>query len=94
MKSHFDTGDYGKKRKRALTNWVFYLIKTGCQWRFFLPPWKSVYRFYMQARQSGIWKKMIRALGEKSRINDGRNANTTIDLQSAKKNGQSCKSRD
>ncbi|ETZ04509.1 transposase [Holospora undulata] len=35
IKSYCDTGDCGKKRKKALTNGVFYLIKTGCQWRFF-----------------------------------------------------------
>ncbi|WP_162531160.1 transposase [Holospora elegans] len=44
---------------------MFYLIKTSCQWRFCcknILPWKSVYRFLMKARQSGILKKMIRDL--------------------------------
>jgi len=93
IKSHFDTGNYGKSRKyskRELTNAVFYLIKTGCQWRFLpqeYPPWKSVYSFYIRARQNEIWEKMMKDLVEKIRINNGRNANPSyslIDSQSAK----------
>lgn len=37
IESHFDTGNYGRSRKhekRTLVNAVFYIIKTGCQWRF------------------------------------------------------------
>ena len=37
IRKHFDTGNYGKSRKhcqKKLVNAVFYLIKTGCQWRF------------------------------------------------------------
>lgn len=93
IKFHFDTKNYGKSRKytkRALTNAVFYLIKTGCQWRFLpkeYPPWKSVYSFYRRANQKGIWEKMMHALVEKSRIKKGRNANPSyslIDSQSTK----------
>lgn len=60
IKSHFDTGNYGKKRKhskRELSNAVFYLIKTGCQWRFLpeeYPPWKSVYSFYMRKTKRNL----------------------------------------
>ena len=93
IKSHFDTGNYGKKRKhskRELVNAVFYLIKTGCQWRFLpqeYPPWKSVYSFYMRAKQKGIWEKVMRDLVDKSRIHNGRHANPSyslIDSQSTK----------
>jgi transposase len=37
IKDHFNTGNYGTSRKyspRALVNAVFYIVKTGCQWRF------------------------------------------------------------
>ena len=37
IEDHFSTGNYGKSRKyskRVLVNAVFYVIKTGCQWRF------------------------------------------------------------
>ena len=93
IKHHFDTGNYGKSRKyskRELTNAVFYLIKTGCQWRFLpkeYPPWKTVYSFYMRAKQSEIWEKIMRDLVKKSRMKLGRNAEPSyalIDSQSAK----------
>ncbi|MDR2539762.1 MAG: transposase, partial [Chlamydiales bacterium] len=37
IQNHFNTGNYGKNRKysqRVLISAVFYVIKTGCQWRF------------------------------------------------------------
>ena len=80
IKDHFDTGNYGKSlkyNKRELTNAVFYVIKTGCQWRFLpkeYPPWKTVYSFYMRAKRSEIWEKIMKTLVEKSRVNMGRNA--------------------
>ena len=39
IKDHFNMGNYGKGRKhsqRLLVDAVFYVIKTGCQWRFCL----------------------------------------------------------
>lgn len=93
IKTHFDTGNYGKKRKhtkRELTNAIFYLIKTGCQWRFLpkeYPPWKTVYSFYSRAKQRGVWEKMMNELVEKSRCKMGRNAEPSyslIDSQSVK----------
>lgn len=42
---------------------VFYILKTGCQWRF-LPseylPWKTVDSFYKRSKDKGIWEKMMR----------------------------------
>jgi transposase len=93
IEDHFDTGSYGKRlkySKRELTNGVFYIIKTGCQWRFLpkeYPPWKTVYSFYMRAKRSGIWEKILKTLVEKSRLNMGRNACPSyglIDSQSVK----------
>ena len=93
IKSHFDTGNYGKSRKysqRELVNGVFYVIKTGCQWRFLpkdFPHWKTVYSFYKRSKDKGIWEKMMRDLVEKSRIKMGRDSNPSyslIDSQSVK----------
>ena len=39
IKGHFDKGNYGKSRKHSqkdLVSAVFYIMKTGCQWRFYL----------------------------------------------------------
>jgi putative transposase len=89
----FDTGNYGKNRrhsKRSLVNAVFYVIKTGCQWRFLpkdYPPWETVYSFYRRAKDTGIWEDMLRALVKKDRIRMGRNPDPSyslIDSQSVK----------
>jgi putative transposase len=93
IKDHFMTGNYGKSRKHNqidLVNAVFYVIKTGCQWRFLpneYPPWKTVYSFYKRAKDKGIWEKMMRDLVTKSRIKMGRNPDPSyslIDSQSVK----------
>ena len=93
IKKHFDKGNHGKSRKHKqidLVNAVFYIIKTGCQWRFLpkeYPPWKTVYSFYKRAKDKEIWNKMTQDLVEKSRLNMGRNAKPTysiIDSQSIK----------
>lgn len=93
IKSHFDTGNYGKSRKhsqRTLISAVFYVIKTGCQWHFLprdFPAHKTVYSFYKRAKDKGIWEKMMKDLVKKSRLNIGRDADPSyslIDSQSVK----------
>ena len=93
IKDHFATGNYGNVRKydrRNLINGVFYIIKTGCQWRFLpeeYPPWKTVYSFYKRARDKDIWERMMRDLVTQSRVRMGREADPSyslIDSQSVK----------
>ena len=93
IKHHFDKGNYGKSRKHKqidLVNAVFYIIKTGCQWRFLprdYPPWKTVYSFYKRAKDKEIWDKMTQDLVKKSRLYMGRSSEPTysiIDSQSVK----------
>jgi Putative transposase of IS4/5 family (DUF4096) len=48
IKDHFSTGNYGKSRKysqRDLINAVFYIIKTGCQWRCSLKIFRAIQQF-------------------------------------------------
>lgn len=96
IKHHFDVGNYGKSRKydlKTLVNAVFYLVKTGCQWRFIpkeYPPWKTVYSFYKRAKDRRVWEKIMYDLVETSRIQMGRNPNPSygiIDSQSVKTTG-------
>jgi putative transposase len=93
IEEFFDTGNYGKNRrhsKRVLVNAVFYVIKTGCQWRFLpkdYPPWGTAYSFYRRAVHTGIWEDMLKALVKKDRIRMGRNPDPSyslIDSQSVK----------
>ena len=72
---------------------MFYLVKTGCQWRFIpkeYPPWKTVYSFYKRAKDRRVWEKIMYDLVETSRIQMGRNPNPSygiIDSQSVKTTG-------
>lgn len=93
IKEHFDTGNYGKSRKysqQSLVNAVFYIVKTGCQWRQLpkdFPNYKTVFSFYKRARDRGVWEKITQALVEKSRLSQGRSATPSyslIDSQSVK----------
>lgn len=93
IKHHFSSGNYGNRSKydkRSLVNAVFYVIKTGCQWRMLpkdFPPYIAVHSFYRRCRLKGIWEKMMRELVECSRIRSGRNPNPSyslIDSQSIK----------
>ncbi len=93
IKEHFKFGNYGNRgthEKRSLVNAVFYLTKTGCQWRQLpkdFPPWSTVHSFYHRMKKKGIWEKMMADLVKKSRIQAGRNPDPTyalIDSQSVK----------
>ncbi|NJR75970.1 MAG: transposase, partial [Scytonema sp. CRU_2_7] len=86
IEGYFDVGNYGKSRKhpqRLLVNAVFYVIKTGCQWRYLpkdYPPWKSVYSFYMRANHRGLWEEIMKMLVAKDRMAKGRNAQPSYGL--------------
>ena len=93
IEGHFRYGNYGNRsrhEKRELVNAVFYVTKTGCQWRQLpnnFPPWKTVYSFYMRAKEKGIWEGVMKALVKKSRVAQGRNEKPSysiIDSQSVK----------
>jgi transposase len=97
IKRHFNTGNYGKSRKhekRVLINAVFYLIKTGCQWRFLpkeYPSWKTVYSFFMRAKMKEIWEIVMDECVAISRVKMGKLKDPTyslIDSQSVKTTGQ------
>lgn len=93
IKHHFECGNYGNRSKydkRELVNAVFYIIKSGCQWRMLpkdFPPYTTVHSFYRRCRIKGIWEKMMNELVKASRIKAGRNENPSysiIDSQSVK----------
>ena len=80
----------GNMNKEFVVNAVFYIIKTGCQWRFLpkeYPYWKSVYSFYKRSKERGVWEKVMKDLVEQSRLKMGRNtlpSYSLIDSQSVK----------
>lgn len=93
IKDHYTFGNYGNRAvhsKRALINAVFYITKTGCQWRQLpkdFPPWTTVETFYRRMKKRGIWENMMQDLVRKSRVRAGKDPDPTyslIDSQSVK----------
>jgi len=93
IKDNFRFGNYGNRavhNKRNLVNAVFYLTKTGCQWRQLpkdFPHWSTVHSFYYRMKKKGIWEKIMADLVKKSRLEAGRKPDPTyslIDSQSVK----------
>lgn len=50
---------------RLLVNAIFYLLRTGCPWRFLpheYPPWGTVYHYFRQWQRTGRWHLIHEAL--------------------------------
>ena len=59
---------------RAVVNAIFYLLRTGCQWRLLpqdFPPWGTVWWYFRQWRRAGTWTRIHRALYPLARANKG-----------------------
>jgi putative transposase len=84
------TGQPGKVSRRAILNAIFYVLRTGCQWRFLpksYPNWKTVYSCFRRWSQNGVWDQVVDALRVQVRYEQGRKALPTaavIDTQSVK----------
>jgi putative transposase len=75
---------------RELVNGIFYVVKTGCQWRN-LPtdfaPWGTVYHYFRVWKRNGLWEAIHTHLREGVRLMEGRNRQPSaaiIDSQSVK----------
>ena len=56
---------------REILNSIFYLLKSGCQWRLLphdFPRWPSVYHYFRQWRLDGTWERINRAMRERLRV--------------------------
>ncbi len=56
--------------KRDIVNAIFYLNKTGCQWRMLpsdFPPWKTVYDHYSNWNRRNIWENVLDELNQSHR---------------------------
>ncbi len=76
--------------RRDILNAIFYITRTGCQWRY-LPsdfaPWQTVYYHFNKLKKLKIWNKISDALVKKVRIKAGKNESPSaaiIDSQSVK----------
>jgi transposase len=77
-----------KTRTRDVLDAVFYLLKTGCQWRFLpadFPPRSTVWRYFNEWRHNGTLEAIHDRLREKVRRQEGRKRTPSagsIDTQS------------
>jgi transposase len=86
----------GRPRKyalRAILNAIFYVVRTGCQWRAIphdLPPWATAYHYWWVWRRTGLWEQLNTQLREHLRVALGREVQPSaviIDSQSVKTTG-------
>lgn len=62
---------------RAVVNAIFYLLRTGCQWRLLpqeFPIWGTVYHYFRTWKNAGVWTSLQRALYERARTQAGLSA--------------------
>jgi putative transposase len=77
---------------RHLLDGLFYVVRTGCQWRHLppppaFPPWSTVYGYFRAFLRQGVWESMRHHLVTMLRESEGREASPTaaiIDSQSVK----------
>jgi putative transposase len=75
---------------RDILDAVFYLLRTGCQWRQLphdFPPWGTVASQFHRWRKAGVWDKIHNALHARTRQAEGREPRPTagiIDSQTVK----------
>src|SRR5690242_2509113 len=75
---------------RRIVEAVFYLLRTGCQWRAMpheYPPWPRVFYHFAKWRRQGTWERINTALRERHRVLKGRKPQPTaaiIDSQSVR----------
>ena len=78
---------YGRGRPRAdfrqVINAIFYLEKTGCQWRMLpkeFPHWRTVYGWFARWRDDRTWERMHDELVESVRRKAGRTPKPTVGI--------------
>jgi putative transposase len=78
---------------REILDAIFYVLKSGCQWRTLpreFPPWKTAFHYFRRWRIDGTWERMNRAMRRLLREKLGRDAEPStgiVDSQSAKTTG-------
>jgi putative transposase len=83
----------GRKRQtdmRLTANAIFYISRTGSQWRYLpreYPPWQTVYGYFRAWRIAGIWERIHDRLRDLVREQEGRERQPTaaiLDSQTVK----------
>ena len=76
--------------RREIVNGIFYVLRSGCPWRMIphdLPNWSTVYLYFREWKQAGIWELVNAALRRDLRVSLGREPEPSaaiVDSQSIK----------
>lgn len=76
--------------RREILNAILYVLRSGCPWRLLphdFPKWQTVYDYFCQWQQAGIWDEILRRLRTQMRVRQGRDPEPSaaiIDSQSIK----------
>ncbi|MGZ3640446.1 MAG: IS5 family transposase [Ktedonobacterales bacterium] len=57
--------------RRTILNAIFYVLRTGCAWRFLpqeWPAWQTVYGYVRRWRRDGTWERIHRMLRQRLRL--------------------------
>jgi putative transposase len=57
--------------RRTILNAIFYVLRTGCAWRFLpqeWPAWQTVYGYFRRWRRDGTWERIHRLLRQRLRL--------------------------
>ena len=77
---------------RRLLDGLFYLVRTGCQWRHLppppaFPPWRTIYEYMRAFTSAGVWESIRHHLVMMLREREGKEPSpsaTIVDTQSVK----------
>ncbi len=75
---------------RQVVNAIFYIDRTGCQWRYLpkeYPNWKTIYWYFTRWQDDGTWERITDALRRQLRRTLGRDPEPSagiLDSQSVK----------
>lgn len=77
---------------RQMLDGLFYVVRTGCQWRPLppppaFPPWQTVYGYFRLFLAAGVWETLRHSLVTARRESEGREASPSaaiLDTQSVK----------
>lgn len=79
-----------KWKWKTILNALFYVLRTGCQWRALpksFPPWQTIYEYHRRLCELGIWEHLNTELRIRLRLLEKRNAQPSavvFDTQSVK----------
>lgn len=67
--------DRARPTPTSVVNAIFYLLRTGCQWRLLpgeFPAWGTVYHYFRTWKNMGVWTCLQREIYEQTRLAAGR----------------------